>query len=150
MKRIIILAVSLSALIITAAASARTPVSGGLKQTVVQSFDEANQIDVTPHQIGACFSVYTVGSLAYVNAATGRQRWYRQGGLCDIEVRDGAPLHEWQPSQGLLRHESSSSGWRYLLTFDQIELSQLRHLGIPLAVFENLVGTKPPNYPFIP
>jgi hypothetical protein len=146
MKRII-LAVLVAALTIPAAASARTSVSGGLKQTIAQSFAESNQLDVSRHQIASCLDVYTDGSDAYVTPnILHHESLFRVGGLCESQG-----LQDWQPVHGLLRHESSSGGyWRALLTFDQIELSQLRHLGIRLAVFENLSNTKPPNYPFVP
>jgi hypothetical protein len=151
MNRIIILVVSLAALLIPAAASARTPVSGGLKQTITQAFTEAQSthIDPTMHQISACFDVYTDGSLAYVTINPARS--FRPGTVCDIKAHFLGQVSDWQPVQGLLRHETSSGGyWRVLLTFDQIGLSQLKNLAIPLAVFENLAGTKPPNYPFVP
>jgi hypothetical protein len=146
MRKVLITAAALGALCIPAAASARTPVSGGLKQTVTQSFAESNHLDVSRHQIASCFNVYTVGRVAYVDPNTRHQSLFRPGGLCES---DG--LQNWQPVHGLLRHESGDGGyWRVLLTFDQIELSQLRHLGVPLAIFENLANTKPPNYPFVP
>jgi hypothetical protein len=149
MKRLLVLITGL-ALLAPAAASARTPVLGGLKQTIVQSFAQSQsyQLNVTPRQVSACFSVYTDDSYAYVSGGAGHQSWYRQGGLCDIQVHFSGQVSQWQPVNGLLRHETG--GWRALLTFDQIEPSQLRHLGIPLAVFENLANTKPPNYPFVP
>ena len=147
MKRII-LVVLVAALVIPAAASARTPVSGGPKQAIVQSFVQSNQsihLHVTSHQIAGCFDAYTDGSYAYVTINGAR---FTGAGLCDIKDVIGGQVAGWQPASGLLRHEARS--WRALLTFDQIELSQLRQLGIPLPVFENLANAKPPNYPFVP
>src|ERR1700677_4340955 len=107
-RRPIIMAVLISlaaALLVPASAIARTPVSGGLKQTIVQSFAEKLNLDVGTRQMSACFDAYIDGSYALVGGganAKGHAGWYRQGGLCDIEASYNGTLQVWQPDQAIL------------------------------------------------
>jgi hypothetical protein len=148
MTRLPALLVALAVLLaIPATAAARTPVSGGLKQTIVQSFAETNHLDVNSHQMSACFDVYTDGSYALVVGGAnfkGHERWYRTGGLCDIKALYNG-LQVWQPDSGILRHETSSGGyWKMLVQFDEITGGELRSHGVPVSVYENLTGGHKP------
>jgi hypothetical protein len=146
MRRIIILAVSLAAVLVPTAASARTPVSGGFKRTIVTAAirgeDQPDyQVQVSPEQMRACFDVYTDGSYAYVVGGANFRRHksrYHEGGLCDIKAYSSGQLQDWQPDFAILHYEDRD--WTMLVQFDLITAGELRSHGVPVSVYENLDG----------